>query len=107
MGNSYLDSRAVWKAERFTQSTRYGLRSFGDELTPIRNAGGVSGVEAVKRSGPSISWQVYAHDPFGSYVACSLLSTKPLLVVISSLMPDLMHTDSRSLGEKGESVTRS
>lgn len=58
--NSFLDSRAVWKAERFTQSTRYGLRSFGEELTTIRNAGGVS------------------------------------------CRPDLMHTDSRSLGEKPE-----
>jgi hypothetical protein len=32
----------MWKRKRFTQSTKYDLRSFGDELTTIRNAGGVS-----------------------------------------------------------------
>jgi len=51
--NSFLEAEPMWKRKRFTQSTRYGLRSFGDELTTIRNAGGVSGREAVKRSGPT------------------------------------------------------
>jgi hypothetical protein len=32
----------MWKRKRFTQSTKYDLRSFGGELTTIRNAGGVS-----------------------------------------------------------------
>jgi hypothetical protein len=29
MGNSYLDSKLMWKRKRFTQSTKYDLRSFG------------------------------------------------------------------------------
>jgi hypothetical protein len=36
------------KRKRFTQSTKYGSRSFGSKLTTIRNAGGVPGREAVR-----------------------------------------------------------
>jgi hypothetical protein len=30
------------KRKRFTQTTKYNLRSFGDELTTIRDAGDIS-----------------------------------------------------------------
>jgi hypothetical protein len=43
------DSCADVEAQGFTRSREYDLRRFGDELTTIRNSGGVSGQEPVKK----------------------------------------------------------